>query len=200
MADTNGNNRKVANDGDNHNNNNKNHLPDKEVEEKNHLPDKEVEEKKNDVNGDKDVAKGDDGVEDVDTDNNNNSVANHGAQASGGAAALPDPDVVMVEVGRALANTITRAVEDTVSEQRTWLVVHMPDGERGLIGFGQKTTVETINARLAAQFGPRVYFFGFRLVTGLVFSAPLRYTVEDVDELKSQFGIGSFAEDWYEED
>ena len=76
----------------------------------------------------------------------------------------------------------------------------MPDGERSLVGLSQKTTVREINARLAAQFGPRVYFFGFRLVTGLVFSAPLRYTVEDIDELKTEFGIGNFMEDWYEED
>ena len=197
----------AANSNNSSNNNNKNHLSDekvgKDMDKKVAMDDKnngdnqnshhkEVEEKEN-----KETVK-DDGSG-LETDNNNN-VANHGAQVPGGAAALPDHDVVMVEVGRALANTITRAMEDTANEQRTWLVVHMPDGERGLVGFSQKTTVRTINARLAAQFGPRVYFFGFRLVTGLVFSAPLRYTVEDVDELKTQFGIGSFAEDWYEED
>ena len=147
----------------------------------------------------KEFVKKDDSVG-LGTDNNNNNVANHGDQVPGGAVALPDPDVVMVEVGRALANTITRAVEDIVNEQRTWLMVHMPDGERSLVGFSQKTTVREINNRLAAHFGPRVYFFGFRLVTGLVFSAPLRYTVEDVDELKTDFGIGNFMEDWYEED
>ena len=148
----------------------------------------------------KDIVKNDDDGVGLGTDNNNNNVANHGDEVPGGAAALPDPDVVMVEVGRALANTITRAMEDIVNAQRTWLMVHMPDGERSLVGFSQKTTVREINNRLAAHFGPRVYFFGFRLVTGLVFSAPLRYTVEDVDELKTDFGIGNFMEDWYEED
>ena len=85
----------------------------------------------------KDIVKNDDDGVGLGTDNNNNNVANHGDEVPGGAAALPDPDVVMVEVGRALANTITRAVEDTVNEQRTWLLVHMPDGERSLIGLSQ---------------------------------------------------------------
>ena len=172
------NSQEAASSSNNHNNNNSNH---------------------HEMVDEKEVAKKGDGVG-LDTDNNNNDVANDRSQVLGGEVALPDPDVVMVEVGRALANTITRAMEDNVHEQRTWLVVHMPDGERSLVGLSQKTTVATINARLAAHFGPRVYFFGFRLVTGLIFSAPLRYTVEDVDELKTDFGIGNFMEDWYEED
>ena len=186
MADMNGNNRKVADDGDNNNNN------------KNHLPDKEVEEKENDVNDDKDVVK-DDSDEEVVTDRNNNA-ANGGDQVPGGAVALPDHDVVMVETGLALANTITRAIQDHSTDATAWVRLHLPDGVVGLGLLNLSTTVGTINERLAQAFGARTYFLGFRLVTGLIFSAPLRYTVEELGELKTDLGIGSFMEDWYEEE
>ena len=160
----------AANNDNSHDNNNNN---------QNHLPDKEVEEKKNDMNDDKDVVRKDDSdeVEKVVTDKNNN-VANDGDQVPGGAAALPDQDVVMVETGLALANSITHAIQDNSTDATAWVRLYLPDGVVGLGLLNLSTTVGTINERLAQAFGPRTYFLGFRLVTGLIFSAPLRYTVE----------------------
>ena len=167
----------------NNNNNNYNNLHEKMEDDK---------------NDDKDVVK-DDSDEEVVTDKNNNA-ANGGDQVPGGAVALPDHDVVMVETGLALANTITRAIQDHSTDATAWVRLYLPDGVVGLGLLNLSTTVGTINERLAQAFGARTYFLGFRLVTGLIFSAPLRYTVEELGELKTDLGIGNFMEDWYEED
>ena len=97
-------------------------------------------------------------------------------------------------------NSITHAIQDNSTDATAWVRLYLPDGVVGLGLLNLSTTVGTINERLAQAFGPRTYFLGFRLVTGLIFSAPLRYTVEELGELKTDLGIGNFMEDWYEED
>ena len=191
MADMNGNNKKVADDGDNQNNNNQNHLPDKEVVDK-----------ENDMNGDKDVVKDDDGDRKAVTDKNNNDyVVTENGQVPDGAVGLPEEDVEMAEVGcgRALANQVARAVEAVQDTSRAWFRLWMPDGEPGIVAVGLHTTVGEVNARLAAMFGEGVYFVGYRLVTGLTISAALALTMSQLDAMGLDLGVGTMAEDWYGE-
>ena len=101
--------------------------------------------------------------------------------------------------GRDLANQIARAMEGRGAAARAWIPVWMPDGERGLVAFGGNTTVATVNARLAQVFGHRVYFLGYRVVTGLVISARLTLTMDQLDAMDVQPGVGTFSGDWFGE-
>ena len=142
-----------------------------------------------------DVA-GDNKAPDNTSSHNNN---NNTYQVPAGAAALPDQDVVMVEVGLALANSLARAMEDGPSDARAWTEVQFPDGVLGMVAFHPDTTVGTINERLANTFGARCWFLGFQMVAGYTIAAPPRYTMRDLGELRTDLAIGSFMEDYYEE-
>ena len=115
------------------------------------------------------------------------------------AAALLDQDVVMTEVGLALANSLARAMEDSPSDARVWTEVQFPDDVRGLVGFHPNTTVGVINSRLTDEFGAQSYFLGFQMVKGYPLSAPPQYTMGDLDKLRMDLSIGSYVKDWYEE-
>ena len=127
---------------------------------------------------------------------NNNNNTN---QVLAGATALPDQDVVMVEVGLALANSLARAMEDVPSDARAWTPIQFPDGVLGMVALHPDTTVGAINGRLANMFGPRCWFLGFQMVAGYTIAAPPRYTMRDLGELRTDLAIGSFMEDYYEE-
>jgi len=131
-----------------------------------------------------------------DSSHNNN---NNTYQVPAGAAALPDQDVVMVEVGLALANSLARAMEDVPSDARAWTPIQFPDGVLGMVALHPDTTVGAINGRLANMFGPRCWFLGFQMVAGYTIAAPPRYTMRDLGELRTDLAIGSFMEDYYEE-
>ena len=125
---------------------------------------------------------------------NNNNISNQAP-----AAALLDQDVVMTEVGLALANSLARAMEDSPSDARVWTEVQFPDDVRGLVGFHPNTTVGVINSRLTDEFGAQSYFLGFQMVKGYPLSAPPQYTMGDLDKLRMDLSIGSYVKDWYEE-
>ena len=129
----------------------------------------------------------------------NNSLPDNTATVPAGAAALLDQDVVMREVGLALANSLARAIEDAPSDARAWTPIQFPDGVLGMVALHPDTTVGAINGRLANMFGPRCWFLGFQMVAGYTIAAPPRYTMRDLGELRTDLAIGSFMEDYYEE-
>ena len=179
----------AANSDNSHNNNNNNNQNHHEKVEK-------------DMNGDKEVVKkDDDGVEEVDTDMNNNSVMQNNRQVPDGAVGLPDEDVEMAGVGcgRVLANQVARAVETMLDDSRAWFRLWLPDGEPGSVALGLNTTGREVNTRLANNFGQGVYFLGYRLVTGLTISAALDLTLSQLDAMGLDLGIGSHMEDWFGE-
>ena len=127
------------------------------------------------------------------------NAASNNSQAPAGAAALPDQDVEMEEVGLALANSLARAMEDVPSDARAWTPIKFPDGVLGMVALHPDTTVGAINGRLANTFGARCFFLGFEMVAGYTISAPGRYTMRDLGELRTDLAIGSFMEDYFEE-
>ena len=129
----------------------------------------------------------------------NNRSPDNAATVPAGAAALPDEDVEMEEVGLALANSLARAMEDVPSDARAWTPIKFPDGVLGMVALHPDTTVGAINGRLANMFGARCWFLGFQMVAGYNIAAPARYTMRDLGELRTDLAIGSFMEDYFEE-
>ena len=122
---------------------------------------------------------------------------NIGDQAPDGAGELPEEDVEMIDVSGS-RESISRAMEGD-DHPRIWLPMTFPDGGTGMVCVGRHTTVATVNARLAQVFGQRVYFLGYRVVTGLVISARLTLTMDRLDGMDLDLGVGTFTGDWYGE-
>ena len=192
MADTNGNDKMVANDGDNQNNNHQDKVEEKDKDDVATVEEKEIVEIDDD---------GDNSDIDSVKDENNNDVVVVNDQIPDGAVGLPEEDVEMPEVGcgRTLANQVARAVETMLDDSRAWFRMWLPDGEPGIVALGLHTTVREVNTRLANNFGQGVYFLGYRLVTGLTISAALDLTLSQLDAMGLDLGIGTMAEDWYGE-
>ena len=194
MADTNGNDKMVANDGDNQNNNHQDKVEDKDKDD---VVTVDAEEEK--------VVKIDDDGENSDNDSvkdeNNNEVVESHEQVPDGAVGLAEEDVEMADVGcgRVLANQVARAVETVLDDSRAWFRMWLPDGEPGIVALGLDTTVREVNTRLANAFGQGVFFLGYRLVTGLTISAALNLTMSELDAMGLDLGIGTMAEDWFGE-
>ena len=142
------------------------------------------------------------------TDGNNNNVG-QGEQPDG-AMALPDDDIVMVDINnRSLANDIVRAIELTEEQMlaspnprdwyREWYSVWLPDGEDGLLDLGRDTTVAMVNERLDREFGPGAMYLGLQFGHEIV-PATLRMTMEDLVNIGVDLAIGFGTENWYEGD
>ena len=141
-------------------------------------------------------------------DGNNNN-ASQGVQPDG-AMALPDDDIVMVDVNkRGLANDIVRAIELTEEQMlaspnprdwyREWYRVWLPDGEDGLLDLGRDTTVAMVNNRLDQEFGPGAMFLGLQFGHKIV-PATHRMTMEELTDIGVDLAIGFGTENWYEGD
>ena len=141
-------------------------------------------------------------------DGNNNNVG-QGEQPDG-AMALPDDDIVMVDINnRSLANDIVRAIELTEEQMlaspnprdwyREWYSVWLPDGENGLLDLGRDTTVAMVNERLDREFGPGAMFLGLQFGHEIV-PATHRMTMEDLVNIGVDLAIGFGTENWYEGD
>ena len=142
------------------------------------------------------------------TDGNNNNVG-QGEQPDG-AMALPDDDIVMVDINkRSLANDIVRAIELTEEQMlaspnprdwyREWYSVWLPDGEDGLLDLGRDTTVAMVNERLDREFGPGAMYLGLQFGHEIV-PATHRMTMEDLVNIGVDLAIGFGTENWYEGD
>ena len=142
------------------------------------------------------------------TDGNNNNVG-QGEQPDG-AMALPDDDIVMVDINkRSLANNIVRAIELTEEQMlaspnprdwyREWYSVWLPDGEDGLLDLGRDTTVAMVNERLDREFGPGAMYLGLQFGHEIV-PATLRMTMEDLANIGVDLAIGFGTDNQYEGD
>ena len=148
-------------------------------------------------------------AEEVAAPDGNNNNASQGVQPDG-AMALPDDDIVMVDVNkRGLANDIVRAIELTEEQMlaspnprdwyREWYSVWLPDGEDGLLDLGRDTTVAMVNERLDREFGPGAMFLGLQFGHEIV-PATHRMTMEDLVNIGVDLAIGFGTENWYEGD
>ena len=148
-------------------------------------------------------------VEEVAVTDGNNNNAGQGEQPDG-AIALPDDDIVMVDVNkRSLANEIVRAIELTEEQMlaspnprdwyREWFRVWLPDGEDGLLDLGRDTTVAMVNERLDQEFGPGAMFLGLQFGDEIV-PATSRMTMEELVNIGVDLAIGFGTENWYEGD
>ena len=148
-------------------------------------------------------------AEEVAVPDGNNNNAGQGEQPDG-AIALPDDDVVMVDVNRRnLANDIVRAIELTEEQMlaspnprdwyREWYRVWLPDGEDGLLDLGRDTTVAMVNNRLDQEFGPGAMFLGLQFGHEIV-PATNRMTMEELVNIGVDLAIGFGTENWYEGD
>ena len=142
------------------------------------------------------------------TDGNNNNVG-QGEQPDG-AMALPDDDIVMVDINkRSLANNIVRAIELTEEQMlaspnprdwyREWYSVWLPDGEDGLLDLGRDTTVAMVNERLDREFGPGAMYLGLQFGHEIV-PATHRMTMEDLANIGVDLAIGFGTDNQYEGD